>query len=205
MCDEGATQPRLGSRYASRPLRVREDVHVALLERFAPEHLRGVLALCEAGGWPSFPADPARALRVLTAPGVTTVVAVEDGTVVGFAQVFSDGELQAFLATLAVAASQRGKGVARALVLEAARLAGGERVDLLSEDDAVAFYETFPHRRWRVRGTADSGADLPVNKVRTDPAIGAALWCRAVRGTIRHHAWVSPQADIPYHAPSETR
>lgn len=109
-------------------------------------HLEEVLRLCDAEGWPSFPADPARALRVLTAPGVTTVVAKEDGAVVGFAQMFSDGELQAFLATLAVAASARGKGVARALVIEALRLAGGERVDLLSEEDATDFYESFPHR-----------------------------------------------------------
>jgi hypothetical protein len=34
-----------------------------------------VLRLCESEGWLSFPADPARAVRALTAPGVITVVA----------------------------------------------------------------------------------------------------------------------------------
>ena len=114
---------------------------------FARTHLEGVLALCEAEGWPSFPADPERAMRVLTAPGVTTVVAVEQATVVGFAEVFSDGEIQAFLANVAVDQHHRGKGLGRELVVEALRLSGAERLDLLSEDGAVAFYESFPHFR----------------------------------------------------------
>jgi ribosomal protein S18 acetylase RimI-like enzyme len=116
------TQLRSGRRTAAP---VGNDVAMPSFERFEPSHLDGVVALCEAEGWPSLPADPDRALRVLTAPGVTTVVAVDAGMVVGFAQMFSDGELQAFLATLAVAASERGKGVARALVVESLRLAGG--------------------------------------------------------------------------------
>lgn len=113
--------------------------------RFAREHLDVVLSLCEAEGWPSFPEDPERAMRVLTAPGVTTVVAIENDQVVGFAQVLSDGEIQAFLANLAVAHGERKKGIGRALVIEALRLAGGHRVDLLSEEGATAFYSSFPH------------------------------------------------------------
>ncbi|MCY1140222.1 hypothetical protein OWR29_19660 [Actinoplanes sp. Pm04-4] len=65
---------------------------------FEPGDLPGVLHLCEAEGWPSFPANPPRALRILTAPGVTTVVALDAGAVIGFAELFSDGELQAYLA-----------------------------------------------------------------------------------------------------------
>jgi GNAT superfamily N-acetyltransferase len=114
---------------------------------FATGHLQGVLRLCEAEGWPSLPADPARAARVLTAPGVTTVVALDGDEVTGFAQLFSDGELQAFLACLVVAEAHRGEGVGRALVEEALRAAGGERIDLLSEAGAVGFYEAFPHQR----------------------------------------------------------
>lgn len=109
-------------------------------------HLDGVLSLCECEGWPSFPADPQRALRVLTAPGVTTVVAVDrDGTVIGFAELFSDGEIQAYLATMAVDSSRRGDGIGTRLIREALRRAGGERIDLLSESDAMGFYESFPH------------------------------------------------------------
>jgi ribosomal protein S18 acetylase RimI-like enzyme len=114
---------------------------------FIKEHLDGVLRLCVAEGWPSFPDNPERAIRVLTAPGVTTVVAIEDGEVIGFAQLFSDGELQAFLANLTVDERFRGRGTGKALVMEALRLAGGERIDLLSQDDAVRFYERFPSFR----------------------------------------------------------
>ena len=114
---------------------------------FVEGHLDGVLRLCVAEDWPSFPDDPERAIRVLTAPGVTTVVALDDGSVVGFAQLFSDGELQAFLANLAVDKELRGRGTGRALVIEALRLAGGERIDLLSEEEAVGFYEKFPNFR----------------------------------------------------------
>jgi ribosomal protein S18 acetylase RimI-like enzyme len=112
---------------------------------FRVDDLPGVLRLCEAEGWPSLPADAARALRILTAPGVTTVVAVDGDVVVGFAELFSDGELQAYLANLAVDAARRGAGIGRRLVAEALRLAGGERIDLLSEDGATGFYRAFPH------------------------------------------------------------
>jgi ribosomal protein S18 acetylase RimI-like enzyme len=120
---------------------------VTALAPFVPQHLDGVLALCVTEGWPSLPADPVRALRALTAPGVTTVVALDGADVVGFAQLMSDGEIQAYLALLAVRADRRRSGLGRALVAEAVRLAGGQRVDLLSDDDAAAFYERLPHRR----------------------------------------------------------
>jgi ribosomal protein S18 acetylase RimI-like enzyme len=114
---------------------------------FAPEHLDGIVALCAAEGWPSFPEDPARAARALAAPGVVTVVAVDDAAVLGFATVLSDGEIQAYLSLLVVASTARRAGIGRRLVELAARRAGGVRVDLLAEDGAEGFYETFPHRR----------------------------------------------------------
>ena len=115
------------------------------IRRFRPADLAGIIRLCEAEGWPSFPSDPARALRILTAPGVTTMVAVEDDSVIGFAELLSDGELQAYLANLAVDAGRRGAGIGRRLVQETLRAAGGERVDLLSEKAAAGFYRSFPH------------------------------------------------------------
>lgn len=117
-----------------------------IVAAFAPEHLDGVLRLCAAEGWPSFPADAARALRALTAPGVKTVVALHEGEVIGFAHVLSDGEVQAYLSLLAVDASWRRCGVGRGLVEEAFRRAGTKRLDLLSEDTAIDFYESLPHR-----------------------------------------------------------
>lgn len=128
-------------------VRVRPADYCSMIQysRFAQTHLDGVIRLCRYEGWPSFPADPARAERVLTAPGVTTIVAVDQEEVIGFAELFSDGEIQAYLATMVVERSHRGQGVGRTLVNEALRLAGGERIDLLSEDDALDFYRTLPH------------------------------------------------------------
>src|SRR5215213_1812389 len=78
--------------------------------------LEGVLDLCRAEGWPSLPADPARADRILTNPGVTTYVAVDGEAVAGFASVLSDGELQAYLATLVVARDRRRQRLGTRLV-----------------------------------------------------------------------------------------
>src|SRR5579871_4223818 len=113
---------------------------------FAAADLDGVVALCAAERWPSFPEDPPRALRALTAPGVTTMVAADDARVVGFAQLLSDGEIQAHLSLLAVAPEARRQGLARRMLVLALTEAGGYRVDLLT-DTAPEFYEAMPHRR----------------------------------------------------------
>jgi ribosomal protein S18 acetylase RimI-like enzyme len=113
---------------------------------FSEEYLAGLLRLCEAEGWPSFPADPARAFRALTAPGVVTVVAVEDGDFVGFAQMLTDGEIQAYLCDLAVASESRAQGIGTRLVEEAFARSGARRVDLLALDESAAFYQSFRHR-----------------------------------------------------------
>ena len=113
---------------------------------FDEEHLPSVLRLCEGEGWPSFPADPARALRALTAPGVVSVVAVEGGEVVGFAQMLTDGAIQAYLCDLLVALAARGAGVGRALVAAAFARSGAKRVDTLALDESEGFYRAFRHR-----------------------------------------------------------
>jgi ribosomal protein S18 acetylase RimI-like enzyme len=113
---------------------------------FSEDQLPGVLRLCEAEGWPSLPADPARAARALTAPGVVTVVAVEDGEVLGFAQLLTDGEIQAYLCDMVVAAKARRQGVGTKLVEEAFARSGAQRVDLLALDESEGFYRSFRHR-----------------------------------------------------------
>ncbi|MFI4936560.1 MAG: GNAT family N-acetyltransferase [Caulobacterales bacterium] len=113
---------------------------------FAPGDLKSVVGLCAAEGWPSFPEDPGRALRALTAPGVTTVVAVEAGRVIGFAQLQSDGEIQAHLSLIAVDPAARRQGIARRMLDLALRTAGGLRIDL-NTDGADAFYAAFRHFR----------------------------------------------------------
>ena len=108
--------------------------------------LAGVIRLCELEGWPGFPEDPPRANRALTAPGVTTMVAVDGGDVVGFAQLQSDGEIQAHLSSIAVDPAHRRKGIGRELIVQALREAGGDRIDLIT-DSAEDFYSQLPHFR----------------------------------------------------------
>ena len=119
---------------------------MAEVRRFRPDDLEGVIALCVAEGWPSFPEDPARALRALSAPGVTTVVGEEAGRVVGFAQLLSDGEIQAHLSLIAVHPDARRQGLARQMLRLALAEAGGSRIDLIT-DTAPQFYAALPHRR----------------------------------------------------------
>lgn len=114
--------------------------------RYEANDLPGVLALCKDEDWRSLPADPARAHRVLTNPGVTSYVAVEEDAIVGFIYLLSDGELQAYIALMAVAAPRRRQGIGTRLIQEAFAVCGAERADLLSVADA--FYERLVHERW---------------------------------------------------------
>ena len=120
---------------------------MAEVRLFQAGDLDGVVELCAAEGWPSFPEDRARALRALTAPGVTTVVAVEGARLAGFAQLMSDGEIQAHLSLIAVDPAFRRQGIARAMLREALARAGGVRIDLIT-DTAPDFYAALPHRRF---------------------------------------------------------
>jgi len=116
------------------------------IRRYSPDDLPGILHLCEAEHWPSFPQDPPLANRALTAPGVTTMVAIDNDRVIGFAQMQSDGELQAHLSLIAVDYDYCGRGIARQLIGVALLQAGGQRIDLLT-DSAEGFYSKLPHRR----------------------------------------------------------
>lgn len=115
------------------------------LAQYTHDHLAGIIAICEAEGWPSFPSDPTRAHAVLTAPGVTAVVALEGSEVIGFAYLQSDGHIQAHLSEMAVSANHRRKGVGRALLEYAMPFTGAQRLDLVT-DTAQAFYSSFDHR-----------------------------------------------------------
>jgi ribosomal protein S18 acetylase RimI-like enzyme len=116
------------------------------IDRYNAGDLAGVIRICDDEGWPSFPADPDRAHRVLTAPGVTAVVAREGAQVIGFAYLQSDGEIQAHLSSIAIAQDHRRRGIARRLLQVAITHAGGERVDLIT-DSAEGFYEALQHKR----------------------------------------------------------
>lgn len=83
-------------------------------------HLAGIVALCEAEGWPTFGADLDRAHAVLTAPGVTSVVALDGDHVIGFAYLLSDGHIAAYLSMMAVHADYRRRSIGRELIEYAA-------------------------------------------------------------------------------------
>jgi ribosomal protein S18 acetylase RimI-like enzyme len=114
----------------------------------AGSHLAGVVGILASLGWDNFRYDPDLTRRSLTAPGVTTIVAVarDAGEVVGFAQVFSDGIFQAHLGLLAVDEGWHRRGVGRGLVEESFARVGAERMDLIASDESLAFYRSFKHR-----------------------------------------------------------
>jgi ribosomal protein S18 acetylase RimI-like enzyme len=119
------------------------DFRISAYER---EHLDGCLRLFAAEGWHTYSADPERTHRAFTAAGSTVVVALVGGAVAGICQLQSDGHVQAHLSTIAVASEHRRRGIARQLLREALRQAGGLRIDLVSYFDP--FYESVASRRF---------------------------------------------------------
>jgi len=73
------------------------------VEPFAKAHLDGLVALVLAQGWSEYAVDVDRTSRALSAPGITILVAIDDGRVVGAIQVQSDGVIQAHVSMLLVA------------------------------------------------------------------------------------------------------
>jgi ribosomal protein S18 acetylase RimI-like enzyme len=114
--------------------------------RIAREHLNGIVRLCGIEEYPSYSQDAERTWRALTAPGVCTMVAVEDGRVVGFAQLQSDGLIQAHLSLVVIDRDRRRRCIGRRLIREALIRAGGQRIDLLSTEGADDFYSSFVHQ-----------------------------------------------------------
>ena len=77
---------------------------------------------------------------------MTTAVAADGAHVAGFAQLLSDGEIQAHLSLIAVDPAHRRQGLARRMLVLALAHAGGVRIDLTT-DTAPDFYAALPHRR----------------------------------------------------------
>jgi ribosomal protein S18 acetylase RimI-like enzyme len=118
---------------------------------YEPKHLDTLLALCKSEGWITFAANPERAGRAMTNPGVTALVAIErmDGEeqAIGFAQAVGDGCFGGYLCMLLVDPAVRGRGVGKALVEATLVKSGVLRLDLLSSDRAMPLYERFPHNK----------------------------------------------------------
>ena len=112
---------------------------------FTAEHLEGIIELARREEWTTLTADPQATLRAFSAPGVVSLLAVEEGQVVGFAQTLTDGGIQAYLCRLLVAEPFRGGGIGKLLVEAALKSSGAERMDLLAAKGTENFYASFPH------------------------------------------------------------
>lgn len=110
------------------------------IESFTRAHLDGLVALVAAEGWAEYTDDVERTYRALTAPGVTTVVAIDaSGRVVGAIQVQSDGVIQAHVSLLLIDRGQRGAGLGETLLREGLRRAGGVHLDVRTRTEG--YYE----------------------------------------------------------------
>jgi ribosomal protein S18 acetylase RimI-like enzyme len=82
----------------------------------------------------------------MLAPGVTALVALKEGGLVGAVQVLGDGQINWVIGTLIVAPSYRSQGIGRRLIAESFIATGAKRLDLLTENDGPAFYRQLPGR-----------------------------------------------------------
>jgi ribosomal protein S18 acetylase RimI-like enzyme len=126
---------------------------------YQPRFLDDLLNLCKQEGWISFAANPERAGRAMTGPGVTALVAVErdagggeepgegEERALGFAQAVGDGAFGGYLCMLLVDPRARGRGIGKALVERTLVESGVLRLDLLSSERAMSLYERFPHNK----------------------------------------------------------
>jgi GNAT superfamily N-acetyltransferase len=109
------------------------------IEPFARVHLDGLIALVAAEGWTEYADDPERTYRALTAPGVTTLVAIVERKVAGAIQLQSDGVIQAHVSMLLIDSSWRGIGLGARLLREGLDRAGGLRLDIRTRTEG--YYE----------------------------------------------------------------
>ena len=110
----------------------------ASIEPFTRAHLDGLVALVAAEGWSEYTDDVERTHRALSAPGVTTLVAVA-GRVVGVIQVQSDGVIQAHVSMLLIDRGWRGVGLGSRLLREGLERAGGIQLDVRTRTEG--YYE----------------------------------------------------------------
>lgn len=115
------------------------------IERFNERHAPELAELCQGEGWDSWQ-DPVAVAAAMLSPGVTALVAVNEGRVVGAIEILGDGQINWVIGTLIVAPRYRGQGIGRRLVSESFVATSAKRLDLLTEDEGPAFYRNLPGR-----------------------------------------------------------
>jgi ribosomal protein S18 acetylase RimI-like enzyme len=113
----------------------------ASIEPFAQAHLDALIALVAAEGWTTYTEHVERTYRALTAPGVTTLVAIVGERVVGAIQVQSDGFIQAHVSMLLIDPSLRGARLGSRLLRDGLDRAGGLQLDIRTRTEG--YYERF--------------------------------------------------------------
>jgi GNAT superfamily N-acetyltransferase len=115
------------------------------IQPFTQAHLDGLIALVAAEGWTEYADDVERTRRALTAPGVTTLVAIAGAHLVGAIQVQSDGLIQAHVSMLLIARNARGVGLGSRLLRDGLERAGGLQLDVRTRTEV--YYERLGARR----------------------------------------------------------
>lgn len=113
------------------------------IQGIIPDQLKGFFE-----GWPNKP-TPETHLRLLEGSD-EVVIAVDEatGAVVGFITAITDRVLSAYIPFLEVLPEYRGRGIGGELVRRMLdRLGGLYMVDLLCDEQLIAFYEKFGMRR----------------------------------------------------------
>ena len=111
----------------------------ASIEPFTEAHLDGLVSLVAAEGWTEYADDTERTCRALTAPGVTTLVAIAGGRIVGAIQVQSDGAIQAHVSMLLIDQGWRGRRLGPRLLREGLDRSGALQLDIRTRTEG--YYE----------------------------------------------------------------
>ena len=98
-------------------------------------------------GWPTPEQRPAQALHAWH-QSWPAIVATKNERVIGFVRALTDEEVTTYIAELLVDREWRGRGIGRALLDACHLLHPHTRQDLLSTEDADAFYQTVGFRRF---------------------------------------------------------
>jgi ribosomal protein S18 acetylase RimI-like enzyme len=106
---------------------------------FTRAHLTGVIALLTEEGWNEYGSDVERTHEALTAPGVTTLVAIAGQRIAGVIQVQSDGVIQAHVSMLLIDPNWRGRGLGARLLRQGLERAGGLQLDIRTRTEG--YYE----------------------------------------------------------------
>jgi ribosomal protein S18 acetylase RimI-like enzyme len=99
-------------------------------------------------GWPT-PPSTARRLEILEASTYVSVAWTGKDQVAGFIAAIGDGTFAAYISLLEVCGPFQGQGIGTALTQRMlARLSGYYMVDLICDQDLLAFYERFGMTRY---------------------------------------------------------